>query len=316
MIEEKMMRLMYLLAVLLNLNRTIFANSPSRISKEHNLEFLAQESASQGYDRNFIALVEMIYGSGFLSQGGRASVQSMVEGLHLNGCKILDIGSGLGGPCLYLAEQYDCEITGLEPQEWMVKKAQMNLHAAKDMLKGSIEFILMQAASNLQQFEEASFDVILSKEALLHLPLSAKEGFFAEIHRVLKPNGALVIMDWMRGSLDYSENTKKMMEQDGVAYHLIFCDKYLEFLRQAGFSEVTVQDITADHAIFSQQNVDRIQDLKSMIDSLYGEQVFWQSIDSWNWQRDAFKSRELLVGVFRARKTKTVANLLDRLTTP
>ena len=174
------MRLICLLAFLLNLNSAIFANPSSNIS----LESLAQESASQGYDRDFIALVEMIYGPGFLSQGGRTSVQSMVEDLDLNGSKILDIGSGLGGPSLYLAEQYDCEITGLEPQEWMVKKAQINLNAAKDKLKGSVEFILMQAASNLQQFEDASFDVIISKEALLHLPLAAKEGFFSEIHRV------------------------------------------------------------------------------------------------------------------------------------
>lgn len=109
---------------------------PDILSKEDtNLENLIQESVSQGYHEEFIDLVEMIYGKGFLSQGGRGSVERMIAGVPIEKRKILDIGSGLGGPVLYLAEQYPIDITGLEPQKWLFERAVKNLEERKKVLK-------------------------------------------------------------------------------------------------------------------------------------------------------------------------------------
>ncbi len=60
----------------------------------------------------------------------------------------------------------------------------------KGILKGSAQFILMDHPAHLNQFSDESFDLVISKETILHIPLEIKKAFFLEIARVLKPGGA------------------------------------------------------------------------------------------------------------------------------
>ena len=53
----------------------------------------------------------------------------------------------------------------------------------------------MQAPPGPLPFADASFDIVFSKDALLHVP--DKDALFAEIFRVLKPGGVFAASDWM-----------------------------------------------------------------------------------------------------------------------
>ncbi len=289
-----------LASLLIFIQHSFLDGNPS--TNDVALEEYVRDSACQGYERDFIELIEMIYGKGFLSQGGRESVQSLFGDRDLDGLNVLDIGSGLGGPSLYLAEKHCANIIGLEPQKWMVEIANKNLVQAHVDLKGSVEFVYMNAASNLMQFSDDSFDVVFSKESLLHIPREVKANFFSEIYRVLKPDGTIIIMDWLHKTSDYSENTRKMIELDGVAYNLITLEDYLDILEKTGFIDIACEDETLEHAKLSQQNIDTIIQLKSTIEDKYGEEVYKSALESWGWQRDAFLSRELLTNVFVAKK--------------
>ncbi len=286
----------FFIYILLFMQAALFA------AQDEQLEKLTKDAASQGYHIEFIELVEMVYGKGFLSQGGEESVKRMVQNSDLNGKKVLDIGSGLGGPALYLAKHYTAQITGLEPQGWMVERANENRSAVLNSLKGSLNFVHMTTASSLQPFDSNSFDVVMSKEALLHIPKEAKLSFFNEIYRVLKPDGQIIIMDWMNTSQNYSEQTKKMMEMDAVAYNLINRDEYLEILKKSGFKDITIEDTTRDQAAISEQNVATITSLKETISQKFGPEVFEDALLSWSLQRDAFKSGELQTAIIRAKK--------------
>ena len=44
-----------------------------------------------------IRMLELIWGEGFMAPGGPAKVDDLVSGLDLQGKRVLDIGSGLGG---------------------------------------------------------------------------------------------------------------------------------------------------------------------------------------------------------------------------
>ncbi len=279
------------------------------LPKNSHLEQVTKEAANQGYHIEFIELVELIYGKGFLSQGGPESVKRMIKNIDINGKEVLDIGSGLGGPALYLAQEYSAHIIGLEPQEWMVEKANKNLKSIQEKLKGSVSFVHMKSTSGLEPFATNSFDVIISKEALLHIPQEAKQPFFNEIYRVLKPNGQIIIMDWMSESTNYSEKTKKMMELDEVAYNLISFQQYSEILTKAGFKDIAFEDTTADQAVLSQQNVETVESFKSTISEKYGVDVYDDSLLSWSLQRDAFKSRELQTAIIRAKKSSCIHSM-------
>jgi tRNA G46 methylase TrmB len=123
------MRFNTYLLVLISLCGPIF--SSDLVQEDANLENLIQQSVSQGYHEDFIDLVEMIYGKGFLSQGGEASIERMLTNVAIDNRKILDIGSGLGGPVLHLAGYHPIDITGLEPQKWLFERAVQNLNEKK-----------------------------------------------------------------------------------------------------------------------------------------------------------------------------------------
>ncbi len=280
---------------------TFFVSYPLT-SLDDQIEQITEHSATQGYNPDFIELIEMVYGKGFLSQGARESVQEMLEDLDLTGLKVLDIGSGIGGPCLYLAENYNCEIIGLEPQEWMVEKAKNYLHDSLALMKGSLNFIHMKKTSNLELFADNSFDVILSRETFLHIPKEAKPSFFSEIYRVLKPNGKLIIVDWLHQTPNYSESTKQMMKQDGLAYHLLSPQEYKDLLSNSGFIQIEMKDTTCEHVDITDQNIRSVEALKATIETKYEHQTYEQSLDSWSAQKKAFEARELLTYIFNAKK--------------
>ena len=267
-----------------------------------DLESLVQEAVIKGYHEDFIDLVEMIYGKGFISQGGKEFAQRVVGDLDIENRSVLDIGSGLGGPILHLAELYQTKITGLEPQKWLFDRAQKHLEEARPKLRGSVEFVLMEHPAHLKQFPDENFDVVMSKETILHIPLQVKKGFFAEIYRVLKTGGEIVIMDWMHAAPSYSKKTERMMELDGVSYHFMTPVEYITLLKEVGFSEVTMENISSETAGFSQGNIDKIREIAPAIEESYGRDVYDYCVESWGYQRDAFASKELISGIFRAKK--------------
>lgn len=115
----------YRLSIALLLHSLTFssltANTPLSLSTQEILLF--GSTAEQGYDEGFIELVEMIYGEGFLSQGGSRSIDEMFDGVNLDEMKALDLGSGLGMYDIHLATNHNMQIIGIDPQAIMARKA-------------------------------------------------------------------------------------------------------------------------------------------------------------------------------------------------
>lgn len=265
-------------------------------------EELTHASAITGYDESFVDLVEIVYGEGFLSQGSHQSVDYMLAGLDLRGKKILDIGCGLGAPTLHIAQQHAVAIIGIDPNPTMIQKAQKHLEEMEPFLLGQAQFLVMEHPSHLKEFENESFDLIFSKEALLHIPLEHKPKFFQEIARVLKKGGEIVILDWMHSSPHYSDQTKKMMEMDGIAYHLMTPADYQKMLEEVGFIDITGEDRSAVYAQYAQEDIQRIQENSFLIQKQYGLEHYEYCLESWGLQKDAFLAKELMPTLFKAKK--------------
>ena len=68
------------------------------------------------YDDDFVAVLEAMWGAGFLSPGGPEEVARIVEGLDLSGARVLDVGCGAGGCDLELALRHGAaEVVGVGP---------------------------------------------------------------------------------------------------------------------------------------------------------------------------------------------------------
>ncbi|MEM6679628.1 MAG: methyltransferase domain-containing protein, partial [Pseudomonadota bacterium] len=145
------------------------------------------------YDALLLEQLQALWGSGFLSPGGREEVRLIVEGLDLAGKTVLDIGTGLGGPALVLAGECDAQVTGLDVQAEILAEARERITAA-----GLDQQITLQLTTpGPLPLADAEADVVFSKDSLIHVP--DKPTIYAEMFRVLRPGGALAISDWLTG---------------------------------------------------------------------------------------------------------------------
>ena len=108
--------------------------------------------------------------------------------------RILDAGSGLGGPSRYIASEYDCHITGVDLSGTFCDVARS--FARRFGLDDRLSY---QQGSILElPFEDDSFDVAWTQHVSMNI--ENKTGFFAELARVLKPDGMLACYDVIAGT--------------------------------------------------------------------------------------------------------------------
>ena len=111
---------------------------------------------------------------------------------------ILDVGCGIGGSSLYLAEKFNASATGITLSPVQVRRA----------LERAVEFGLsdrtnFQVADALNMpFEDNSFDLVWSLESGEHMP--DKNKFMQECYRVLKPGGKFILVTWCHRPTDES----------------------------------------------------------------------------------------------------------------
>jgi len=59
------------------------------------------------YTDELVAVLETVWGDGFLSPGGPEEVAMVMEGSDISGLNILDIGCGVGGIGILLVREYN-----------------------------------------------------------------------------------------------------------------------------------------------------------------------------------------------------------------
>lgn len=105
--------------------------------------------------------------------------------------KILDMGCGVGTPAREMAYLFPlAQVTGITKVPWQIEKAHALTPAE---LSSRISF--EERDFTATQFDDETFDIVYSMEAMCHAPGLSKEAVIAEAARVLKPGGRLIIAD-------------------------------------------------------------------------------------------------------------------------
>jgi ubiquinone/menaquinone biosynthesis C-methylase UbiE len=183
-----------------------------------------------------IVLCEAIWGEGFLSPGGTAEVGRIVGEADIRGLSVLDIGCGAGGIDIALVEGMGAGyVTGLDVEDVVLAHARA-LVAARG-LGGRIG--LVKAVPGPLPFAPATFDVVFSKEAILHI--ADKAALMAEVFRVLKPGGRFLASDWLTGTEVPSAAMAGYLAMTGMDYQMATPETYRAALEAAGFVEVTTR---------------------------------------------------------------------------
>jgi SAM-dependent methyltransferase len=125
--------------------------------------------------------------------GGLEATQELAAQMELRaGMRLLDVGSGLGGPARYFAAEHGCRVTGIDLTEEFVRVGRSLTKRTK--LDGLVE--LRQGSALELPFEANTFDGAY----MLHVGMNIadKAGIFREVRRVLKAGGLFTIYDIMR----------------------------------------------------------------------------------------------------------------------
>lgn len=109
------------------------------------------------------------------------------------GDHLLDIGSGIGGPARYFAHRFGCRVTGIDLTPEFCAVARHLTRAVG--LDDRVEFVEGDALAT--GFADARFDGAYSMNVSMNI--ADKAALYAEIRRVLKPGGWLVLSELARG---------------------------------------------------------------------------------------------------------------------
>ena len=114
--------------------------------------------------------------------------------------RVLDIGCGVGGPALNIAEHSGAHVTGINVVPHQVEIARRR--AAKRGLAERTHFEVADGMS--MPFPDGAFDAVYIFEAGCHMPDKAR--FYVECARVLRPGGVFLGLEWLqRDGLTASE---------------------------------------------------------------------------------------------------------------
>jgi ubiquinone/menaquinone biosynthesis C-methylase UbiE len=249
------------------------------------------------YHDSMVAMLELVWGEGFMAPGGEGNVAKMVEGLELEGRRVLDLGCGLGGPACILAGKYGAQVVGTDLEAPLIERARRRSESLGLADRTAFEVVTQGPLG----FEDESFDLVMSSGGVTQT--ADKLGIFRECLRVLKPGGTFSAYDWMKTEGEYSEDMRYWFEMEGLTYAMETPRGQEATLRAAGFDEVRVVDRSAWYRAQVRREYEALQtrDFQRLVDRV-GQQAADHAVENWRAASVVCEKGEMLQVYSRARR--------------
>ncbi len=231
------------------------------------------------YDDAAIRFLAVLWGEGYLSPGGPEEVERVLAGLDLSGKRVLDLGCGAGGITLHIARtHHPAEMIGFDVELPVIEAARRAADAAG--LSDCVSFV--QAAPGKLPFADGSFDIVFSKDALVHV--ADKEAIFRDIFRVLNPGGIFAASDWLIGHDDApSPEMQDYLAAEGLSFGMASAKRYLSAMEAAGFKNPTAESRNEWYREVARSELDRLQGpLRAAAVAEVGEAYVDKNIRTWS----------------------------------
>lgn len=197
---------------------------------------------------------------------GTDAVDEALEVLQLQpGSRVLDVGSGIGGPARYIAAKTGAHVTALELQPDLNEVAR-DL-TARCGLSSRVEHI---CGNILDGGLAQNFDAIISFLCFLHIPDRAK--LFAACRAALKPEGVMYIEDFGKPR-ELSADEKQALLVKVQCPAIPSRHEYESQLAEAGFDLVNMDDVTGPWKDFTASRLAMFRDARQRNIEVHGQEI-------------------------------------------
>jgi cyclopropane fatty-acyl-phospholipid synthase-like methyltransferase len=180
--------------------------------------------------------------------------------------RVLEIGSGLGGPARYLAQTVGCHVTALELQQELHDIAleltrRCNLTKRVTHLRGD---------ALTYPLEVGGFDAAVSWLAVHHIP--DRPHLMERLAHAIRPGGHVYIEDLVVRDISSREDFVKM-RNTLYARSLTDVDAFAQDLDDAGFDEIDIADMTASWATYTASRTRAFREAHARHARVHGEVI-------------------------------------------
>ena len=171
---------------------------------------------------------------------GRQATLELAQSLKLTAAsRVLDIGSGLGGPARTLAEVYGCHVTGIDLTKAFCDAAT----TLSDWVGLGDRVTFLQGDATHLPFPDGMFDAAMTIHVAMNI--HRKDRMYAEARRVLRPGSRFAVYDVLQGEGGEVLFPVPWAREPSIS-HLATPDEMQSLLTGAGFEIVEVHDSTEE----------------------------------------------------------------------
>src|SRR5215207_3176080 len=166
-----------------------------------------------------------------LGQARRLRVMTVDQALLKPGENVLDVGCGTGAVTIpaKIRVEKNGTVAGIDPAPEMIAVARQK--ASRQGLEIDFRVGVIESLP----FPDETFNVVTSSLMMHHLPEHLRVKGLAEIFRVLKPGGRLLIADLMRPNTSLKQIFTSLVMHHGMQFGI---EDLRELLETAGFEEI------------------------------------------------------------------------------
>ncbi|MFD1196716.1 class I SAM-dependent methyltransferase [Seohaeicola saemankumensis] len=224
------------------------------------------------YPPEFVTKLEMQWGVGFLSPGGPEEVREILRDIDVKGKVVLDIGCGTGGTDIVIARDLEPErLVGIDIEPFLIDKGRKNIASAE--LEKVVDLRLVDAGP--LPFEDQSFDIVFSKDSLIHF--EDKATLYREVFRVLRPDGLFAASDWLRSpDADELEGYNEWRSLTGHSFSMQTAEETKAEMIAAGLEQVKTRDRNKWYSKTAAQEVKMMEsdEWRSQYVAVFGEEGY------------------------------------------
>lgn len=280
-----------------NNNQVCFLFFKTNLQNHNGYKTLQDFLDHSEYAEKSIQKYESVRGEGYVTIGGVELTKELTKRLHLTSTqRLLNFGSATGGSSFQIAEDYGCEIVGVDISANMVGIA---WDRALQYKGHRIRFEVGDGTK--MRFTPAKFDAIYSRDVLMHV--SEKDILLNNFYTWLKEDGRVLITDFCCGQTPFSQDLIDYA-RSGM-YTLTSIQEYTELLEKCGFVNVKVEDCSELYQQYCRKEIEIAEKNRANPNSKLTRQENDECIRQWKLKYSLTNSGQRRWCIFEAVKGKT-----------